>query len=63
MQTQALNEQHSKLKRRQVMPSLAGKAPSTLLTITLAAIHSKQTLESLVEFRDYAKTRDVSTIN
>ena len=39
---------------------LAGRAPSTLLTITLAAIYPKQTLESSVKFRDCAKTRDVS---
>jgi hypothetical protein len=41
---------------------LAGKAPSSLLTITLAAIYPKQTLESSVKFRDCADTRDVSII-
>jgi hypothetical protein len=38
---------------------LGGKAPSTMITITLAAIHSKQP-ETLVEFRDCTKTRDIS---
>jgi hypothetical protein len=34
---------------------LAGEAPSLLLTITLAAIYPKQTLESSVRFRDCAE--------
>jgi hypothetical protein len=42
--------------------ALAGMAPSTLLTIALAAVYPKQTLESSVEFRDCARTRDVSII-
>jgi hypothetical protein len=42
---------------------LAERAPSTLLTITLAAIYPEQTLESSVKFRDCAKTCDVSKIN
>ena len=49
--------------RPQLILALGGKAPSTLITITLAVIHSKQTLESLVEFRDCAKTCDVSKTN
>ena len=63
MQAVAQNEQHTNLKRRLLNKSLGGKAPSTLLTITLAAIHPKQTLVSSVEFREYAKKRDVSKIN